>query len=92
MNCVSFCVFLCFLWFFFGCLGAPEKRKKKQENQHFFGKNETQAADLDSLRTSGPANVSHHFLFPTSFPKESLRSEPMPGAGMRKIKLSYDLY
>ena len=99
MNCDFFGVFLvwivCFLCFFL-CSGAPEKHKKKQQTKHnkisiSLKKMKLRPPDLDSLRTSGPANVSHHFLFPTSFPKESLRSEPMPGAGMWKNVIIYHM-
>ena len=88
-------LFLCFfLWYelfvfraffcaFFLCSGAPEKHKKKHKNISIsLEKMNLRPPALDSFRTSGPANVSHHFLFPTSFPKKTLRSEPMPGAGM----------
>ena len=70
-----------FFFVFFLCSGAPEKHKKKhtktqkntkktKKNQHFFGKMNLRPPALDSFRTSGPATVSHHFLFPTSFPKK----------------------
>jgi hypothetical protein len=83
MNCVFFCLFLC-LFFVLGSGGKAQKksikkhkkRKKKQHNKIsiYLEKMKLRPPDLDSLRTSGPANVSHHFLSPTSFPKESLRS------------------
>ena len=76
---VCFCVFCAFL-FVFGSAG--KNIKKTEEISVSSEKMKLRPPDLDSLRTSGPANVSHHFLFPTSFPKESFRSEPMPGAGM----------
>ena len=87
-----FLVWIVFFLCFFLCSGAPEKHKKKHKKAQKKHEKSTISLEkmnlrppgLDSLRTSGPANVSHHFLFPTSFPKESFRSEPMPGAGKWK--------
>ena len=79
---VFFCLFLCFLCVFVCVWERRKNIKKTEEISVSSEKMKLRPPDLDSLRTSGPANVSHHFLFPTSFPKESFRSEPMPGAGM----------
>jgi hypothetical protein len=81
---VFFCLFLCFLCVFVCVWERRKNIKKTEEISVSSEKMKLRPPDLDSLRTSGPANVSHHFLFPTSFPKESLRSEPMPGAGKWK--------
>ena len=92
--CYELCFFLCFflcyeLCFFCAFFCARERREstKKAQKKHekisfSLEKMKLRRPDLDSLRASGPANVSRHFLFPTSFPKESIRSEPIPGAGM----------
>ena len=89
---------LCFFLSFFLCSGAPEKHKekhKKAQKKHekstiSLEKMNLRPPGLDSLRTSGPANVSHHFLFSNLLSKKKLKSEPMPGAGMWK-KCNYHM-
>ena len=77
------CFFLCFfLWYelcFFLCSGAPEKRKKKDKKAQKKHEKSTISLEkmnlrppgLDSLRTSGPANVSYHFLFSNLLSKKN---------------------
>ena len=79
MNCI------CLVFFCYDLLpGAPEKQKKHKKAHKNIRKSwvlvpwkkcKNGPPDLDSLWPSGPANVSHPFLLPTSFPRDSLRSE-----------------
>ena len=85
---VFFCYELCFFgvsFFVMICCLAHQKSTKKHKKAHKsirkswvlvpWKKCKNGPPDLDSLWPSGPANVSHPFLLPTSFPRDSLRSE-----------------
>ena len=87
---VLFIVFFCYelylfgvflLWFVAWRTRKAKKHKKAHKNIRKswvlvpWKKCKNGPPDLDSLWPSGPANVSHPFLLPTSFPRDSLRSE-----------------
>ena len=71
-------VWIVFFCFFFVCSGAPEKNKTKHKKhekcmkkaQFLWKKMNLRPPGLDSLWTSGPANVSRHFLFSNLFSKK----------------------
>ena len=76
INCGFFCAFFCGMncvfFVFFLCSGAPEKHRKKHEKSTIsLEKMNLRPPGLDSLRTSGPANVSHHFLFSNLLSKKN---------------------
>ena len=80
MNCI--CLVFFWLWFVaWRTRKAQKKHKKAHKNIRKswvlvpWKKCKNGPPDLDSLWPSGPANVSHPFLLPTSFPRDSLRSE-----------------
>ena len=86
---VFFCYELCFfgvsLFVMICCLAHQKSTKKRHKKAGKsirkswvlvpWKKCKNGPPDLDSLWPSGPANVSHPFLLPTSFPRDSLRSE-----------------
>ena len=97
---VVWIVFFSVLFFVLGSAGkAPKKAqkstKKARKKHNFFGKMNLRPPGLDSLRTSGPANVSHHFLFSNLLSKKNSQEwaharSGKPGAGMWK-KCNYHM-
>ena len=96
MNCVFFggmnCGFSCAFFrgmncgfscaFFFVLGSAGKAQKKAQTNQHFFGKHESQASCPRQPSDQRPSKCLTPFPFPNLLSKKTLRSEPIPGAGM----------
>ena len=89
--CFFLCYELCFFLCFFLCSGAPEKHKKKhkkstkkaRKKHNFFGKNESQATWPRQPSDQRPSKCLTPFpFFQPPFQKKTLKSEPMPGAGM----------
>ena len=86
-----------FFWCFFLCSGAPEKHKKKAQKStkkarstNKLEKMNLRPPGLDSLRTSGPANVSHHFLFSNLFSKKKSQEQAHARSGNVK-KCNYHM-
>jgi hypothetical protein len=75
--------FFCFFFVLFFVLGSAGKaqkkaqkstkkaRKKHEKSTISLEKMNLRPPGLDSLRTSGPANVSHHFLFSNLLSKKN---------------------
>jgi hypothetical protein len=87
------------LFFVLGSAGKAQKKHKKAQKKHEKSTKKAQflwkkwiSGHLASTAFGPAAQQMSHTIsfFPTSFPKKTLKSEPMPGAGMWK-KCNYHM-
>ena len=85
-----------FLWYdlcFFCALERRKSTNKKHKKMSIsLEKMKLRPPDLGSLRTGGPANVSHHSFFQPPFLKTFSGVSPCHDRECEKMYLSYDVY